>query len=258
MRDITEVIDNPLWVFALSLVALWLVTAAGAYLSALHTRRHETIPDDFGTILSATLTLSALIIGFTFSMAISRYEQRKNCEAAEANSIGTEFARAALLSPTDRESIQSLLKLYLAQRIEFYTAASPSSLAIIRSRTSALQGKLWAAVVGSSPSRSPAIDALIVAEMNTVLDSEGYTQAAWWNKIPISAWLLMFAIALISQLLVGFGAHSKITRLLPAVLPLAVSISFFLIADIDSPRAGIIRVGPQNLLSVSESVNTQP
>src|ERR1700735_4838391 len=138
MFEVTDLLDQPIGIFALALVALWLVTAAGAYLSALNTKRNEKIPDDFGTILGATLTLSALIIGFTFSMSISRYEQRKNCEAAEANSIGTEFARAELLSATDKENVQSLLKLYLAQRIEFYTATNPSSLAIIRSRTSVL------------------------------------------------------------------------------------------------------------------------
>ena len=257
MFEMTDLLDQPIGIFALALVALWLVTAAGAYLSALNAKRNERIPDDFGTILGSTLTLSALIIGFTFSMSISRYEQRKNCEAVEANSIGTEFSRAELLPHSDKEHVKSLLKQYIEQRIAFYTAAS-ASLALIHARTATLQARLWAAVIGSPPGRSPAIDALIISEMNTVLDSEGYAQAAWWNRIPTAAWILMFTIALISQLLVGFGAHTKLTRLLPLVLPLAVSICFFLIADIDSPRAGIIRVSPQNLLSVQDWMNTQP
>ena len=86
--------------------------------------------------------------------------------------------------------------------------------------------------------------------MNDVLNSQGYTQAAWWNRIPTAAWWLMAAIAIGCNLLIGYGAH-RTNGLLFLVLPLAVSVSFFLIADIDSPRAGVIRVQPQNLISLS-------
>jgi hypothetical protein len=94
--------------------------------------------------------------------------------------------------------------------------------------------------------------------MNDVLNSQGYTQAAWWNRIPFAAWCLMLAIAICANVLVGFGAR-RITAeaiLLP-VLPLIVSIAFFLIADIDSPRRGVIRVNPQNLVSLSQSLRAQ-
>jgi hypothetical protein len=85
--------------------------------------------------------------------------------------------------------------------------------------------------------------------MNDVLNSQGYTQAAWWNRIPVGAWCLMFGIALLSNLLVGYGVQ-RVRMLLLMVLPLIVAISFFLIADIDSPRRGVIRVHPQNMESL--------
>lgn len=72
--------------------------------------------------------------------------------------------------------------------------------------------------------------------MNDVLNSQGYTQAAWWNRIPVTAWVLLATIAIGCNLLIGYGAH-RTNKLLFLVLPLAVSISFFLIADIDSPSA---------------------
>jgi hypothetical protein len=88
-----------------------------------------------------------------------------------------------------------------------------------------------------------------------VLNAQGYTQAAWWNRIPPAAWLLMIIIAVCSNILIGYGAHrTKARRLLLFVLPLVVSISFFLIADIDSPRGGVIHVLPQNLKSLAESM----
>jgi hypothetical protein len=94
--------------------------------------------------------------------------------------------------------------------------------------------------------------------MNDVLNSQGYTQAAWLNRIPIAAWALMTAIAICSTMLVGIGARgARAGSRLHLVLPLVISIAFFLIADIDSPRRGIIRVIPQNLLSLSQSLHAK-
>src|SRR2546429_4500277 len=94
----------PLLVFAMSFLLLSLAAAVGDIVrSKIHPLVEEE-RDDFGIILSATLTLLGLLIGFSFSMAISRYDQRKNYEEAEANAIGTEYVRADLLPPGDRRS----------------------------------------------------------------------------------------------------------------------------------------------------------
>jgi hypothetical protein len=97
--------------------------------------------------------------------------------------------------------------------------------------------------------------ALVISGMNDVLNSQGYTQAAYWNTIPPAAWALMAVIAIGCNLLVGYGSRSmKAGRKLLPILPLIVSVAFMLIADIDSPRHGIIRVRPQNLISLAESL----
>src|SRR5262249_52389323 len=70
--------------------------------------------------------------------------------------------------------------------------------------------------------------ALAVSGMNDVLNSQGYTQAAWWNQMPIPAWILLVVIAILSNLLIGYGSRRK-SILLFLTLPLAISISFFLI-----------------------------
>jgi hypothetical protein len=88
------------------------------------------------------------------------------------------------------------------------------------------------------------------------LNRQGYTQAAWWNRIPVGAWSLMVILGICCSLLVGYGAKQKKGPLF-AVLPFLLAIAFFLIADIDSPRRGVIRVRPQNLLSLSDSLHKQ-
>jgi hypothetical protein len=108
-------------VFALSLVALWLSAQIGAYLHRRRRNQEEVDHEDLGVVLAASLTLLGLIIGFSFSMAVSRYDQRKNYEAEEANAIGTEYVRAGLLPAADGARVRELLRSYLDRRVLFYT-----------------------------------------------------------------------------------------------------------------------------------------
>jgi hypothetical protein len=129
--------DYPSLLFVLCLGLLWLSAWLGN--SVLRSRKtlDEDSRADFGVLLTATLSLLGLIIGFSFLMAINRYDQRKACEEAEANAMGTEYSRAGLLPAVNQ----------------------PTPLV-----------------------------ALAVAGMNDVLNTQGYTQAAWWNRIPPAAW----------------------------------------------------------------------
>jgi hypothetical protein len=248
---------SPFLVFFVSLVVLALSVWIG---TRLRNRKviEEELRKDLDIILAATLTLLGLIIGFSFSMAISRYDQRKNYEEAEANAIGTEYVRADLLPGPDAVKLRALLKDYLGQRILFYQNRDEHELQKINDYTAQLQTELWSAVQVPVEAHPTPVIALAVSGMNDVLNSQGYTQAAWWNRIPIAAWALMAAIAICSNLLVGYAAHSVKTGIIELlVLPLVLSISFLLIADIDSPRRGVIRVHPQNLISLLQSLRAQ-
>jgi hypothetical protein len=241
-------------VFALAFLAMLLATWIGALLSRRRPIQAEA-RDDFSTILAATLTLLGLVIGFSFAMALNRYDQRKNDEEAEANAIGTAYVRATLLPAADAATIRALLRRYLEQRLLFYVTRDEQELRQIGVQTSALQAELWSAIRAPALAEPTPVAALAVAGMNDVLNAQGYTQAAWWNRIPLGAWLLMAAIAVAAHVLLGLGAKTpKPTSLVFLVLPLVVAIAFFLIADIDSPPRGVIRVVPQNLLSLSQSL----
>ena len=242
-------------VFLVSLVILWAATRAGSYWASRGGRQQEDDRADLDVILTASLALLGLIIGFTFSLATTRYNQRKDLEAAEANAIGTEYVRAGLLPVPDAERVRQLLKAYLDQRILFYMTRQSTQLQQIDARTAQLQKDLWSAVQVPALRDPNCVMALAVSGMNDALNAQAYTQAAYWNHIPFGAWVLMGAISLCCAALVGFAArHPQGRAGRFFLLPLILSIAFFLIADIDHPRTGIILVHPQNLESLAQSL----
>ena len=255
----SELLRHPLLVFAVTLVVMGASEVIGNSLLRRHKDLDAGSREDLGTIAAATLTLLGLLIGFSFSMATNRYDQRKSFEEGEANAIGTEYVRADLLPPGDGAKVRALLKDYLGQRIRAYTTHQRDQQRQVDIRSAALQQQLWAAVVGPAAERPTAITALVVAGMNDVLKAQGYAQAASWNRIPAQAWALMTAIAICCNVLVGFGARPGWARYyLSLVLPLVVAVAFYLIAELDSPRTGLIRVVPQNLISLARSLDAQP
>ena len=214
--------------------------------------------EQFAVVRTATLLMLALIVGFTFSMALSRYDQRKNDEAAEAKAIGVEYVRADLLPAGEAAKVQTLLLAYLDQRIAFYSSKDEARLRGVDKETARLQLELWAAVRAPANAQPSPVIALAVAGMNDVLSSQRHTQAAWLNRIPVGAWSLLLAVALCGNALVGFGARFvKSDVLVVLVLPIVLAIALLLIADIDSPRSGSIHVNPQNLVSLSRSLRAQ-
>ena len=240
--------------FAVSFVVLVLSVRAGeALIGTRIAVNRDRDKDDLNLVTTASLTLLALIIGFSFTMAVNRYDLRKSYEEEEANAIGTEYVRADLLPPADGAKVQQLLKRYLDQRILFYTVRDPNRLDAVNRETEELQSEMWSKVQAAAAAQPNAPVALVVAGMNDVLNRQGYTQAAWWNRIPTGAWFLMSALAICCCVLIGYNAHGT-GFVLFSIFPFLLAISFFLIADIDSPRRGVIRVAPQNLISLAQSL----
>ena len=249
-------LDYPLLIFAVFLLTFWVAAWIGASIRQRKQEQGEEDRDEFMFVLGGTLTLLGLIIGFTFSMAISRYDQRKDYEEEEANAIGTEYVRLDFLTASDAAKIRDLLTQYLDHRLLFYTTHDSHQLEQIDRETSQLQSEMWSAVRGAAADNPTPPVTLAVWGMNDVLNRQGYTQAAWWKRIPVAAWSLMVSIAVCCSLLVGYGARRR-EGFLFSVLPFLVSVAFFLIAEIDSPRTGLIRIVPQNLVSLSQSLHKQ-
>jgi hypothetical protein len=234
-----------------SFLTLWACAWIGAKGLGRYAAGGQQAREDFRTVLAACLTLLGLIVGFSFSMAVSRYDLRQKAESAEADAIGTEYLRAELLPPSAAETTRRLLRSYLTQRIQFFGARDRDRFRQIEEQTTGLQQQLWSAVrTGVQPDQ---FTALAVSGMNDVISSQGNTQAAWWNRIPQDVWALMGLIAILCNLMLGVAARHLEGRSMFVVLPLATAIAFFLIADIDSPAGGgVIHVAPQNLLGLGK------
>jgi hypothetical protein len=247
--------DHPFLLLLLAVAVQW----GAAYVGDVVRRRGATPTEDkwedFNLVRAATLTLLGLIIGFSFQMAITRYDQRKTYEREEANAIGTEFLRADLLPAEDAGKVRKLLTQYVQQRVLFYEVDDAAELVRIESATANLENALWQIVSRAANAYPTPPMALAVSGMNDVLNAHGYSQASWWNRIPLAAWGLMGLIAIAANLILGYGERQTDSALL-LVLPVVISIALFLIADIDSPRGGVIRVLPQNLIALSQNLKT--
>jgi hypothetical protein len=250
-----RLLDYPVLIFFASFALLWFANWLGSKLRAQRKSISEEERPDFDIVLGAALTLLGLVIGFSFSMAVGRYDQRKNYEEAEANAIGTEYLRADLLPKADGVRVRELLRQYLDLRIQHYDARNNDDLRRIDAETARVQGELWTAASASVKEQQPiSVVTLTVGGMNDVLNSQGYTEAAWRYRIPREAWVLLLVVAICCCMLRGFQARNVEPKL-AIILPLLIAIAFFLIADIDSPRRGLVRVHPLNLESLRDSLH---
>lgn len=251
-----NIFNQPSHILVISFIVFWTASLAG-YRFGLHSHELEQeTSDDLKLVLGGALTLLGLIVGFTFSMAVSRYDSRQVYEEAEANAIETAYVRADLLPAADATKVRGLLRNYLEQRIRNYESQEGEELQQIEADTTRLENQMWSVVSASSTAHPTPVEALVVAGMNDVLNAHGNTQAAWWNRIPHSAWTLLTFISIFCNALIGYVARERSTLVL-VILPIALAVSFCFIADIDSPRGGWIRVQPQNLKSVAETLRAE-
>jgi hypothetical protein len=252
-QAMAELVDRPGLLLVVTFAGFLLAALLGVIAQRAWSPVRVDDQNELIIVQTAALTLLGLIVGFSFSMAVSRFDQRKNLEEAEANAIGTEYARADLMAEGAAAGARGLLRRYLDQRILFYSTADQAKLEQIRAETDKLSAGLWATARSDASAQPTPVGALVVSGMNDVLNSADYTTAAWLNRIPVPAWWLLVAIGIGSNLTIGLGAKRFNASLL-LILPLTIAVSLFLIADIDSPRGGVVQVAPQNLDRLAASL----
>ncbi len=254
---LTPLVDRPWLMSAFAFVLFWAVARFGALVRNWRAGITSAEHSDLYIVRNATFTLLAVILGFSLSMAVSRYDLRKSYEEAEANAIGTEYARLDLLPAETASATRQLLTDYTRLRLIYYASQDPEELRRAESDTAKLQAEMWTAVSSAASQQPTPVTALAVAGMNDVLNSQGFALAAWRNRLPAEVWGLLIFVAVGANFLIGFGSYSSSVWDL-WLLALTTAVAFLLIAEIDSPRSGLVRVEPQNLEDVAEWIAAKP
>src|SRR4249919_1557076 len=217
--------DYPLLlVFAVGLGVVLAVSEIGWQLGVRAEGRGSS---NLTTLESAMLGLLALMIAFTFSMALSRFEARRDAVLNEANSIGTTALRARLLPEPNRTETLKLLQEYVQIRLDIVQSGTSlvERMAAV-DRSNALQQSLWQqAKVVAANDKGLIPTGLFIASLNVMIDDQGKRLAALRSRVPNIVLLALFAIAAVAGGFAGYtsGLEAKRTRLPVYVMGLLIS-----------------------------------
>ncbi len=247
----------PLWlVFAGTIAVVVASIEVGYRLGGL--RRRSTLPEKdapVGAIVAATLGLLAFMLAFTFGLAASRFDARRMLVLEEANAIGTAYLRANLVPEPQNHEIRKLLRDYVDVRLK---AVQAGRIEEGITQSSELQNQLWAQTgqLVDQDSR-PIVTGLLIQSLNNVIDLHGKrVMFALHNRIPEMVWLVLYAMAILAMSALGYQEGLSGSRRSLAVLALALTFSavIFLIADLDRPQEGLLRVGQRALTDLRDSL----
>lgn len=249
----------PLWVIILSVALLLSLAIEGGYRLGVwrHNRARNEKGEPVGAMVASVLGLLALVLGFTFSLAASRFDARRIGVLKEANAIGTTYLRAQMLPETHRGEVSKLLREYVDVRI---SGATPDEVDAALLKSQAIQTQLWThatAVAEQSPDSLPV--SLFVQSLNEVIDLHSErVLIGIRSRIPLVIWTLLLLLALLGVMSVGYQAALTETRRSPIMLALvlAFTIVMALIADLDRGHAGLLRVSQQSLIDLQASLET--
>lgn len=244
-------------VLVILVVVLLALSEFGWRVGLARNRARPEKTKDGGSVPTAVLTLLGLLLGFSFAMAVSRHETRRDLVVQEANSIITTARRARLLPEPQAGNVGRLLREYVALRIEAHRETQFSQrFAALRKSSADLHERLWNEAVATAAKQPTPITASFIASLNETIDFEATRVAAKRNHVPGAVWLLLLCVAGCGLWLTGWEAgiaegHPFLARFL---FPLLIAVVIVLITDIDTPRGGLITVDERPLLELNDSL----
>jgi hypothetical protein len=254
---------TPLWVVGIGLV---LSMGIAATLGWLVRRRvegaasgDEKASGQDGYIVSGVLGLLALLLGFTFSLAIERFEGRRALVLEEANDIGTTYLRAQILPSPHRERISNLLVVYTNNRIALGTEGPGAQRDTLAHQNDQLLTDLWAETVAVMPAiRDYEYSGAFVEAMNAVIDMDTARKVARGLHVPTEVFVLLLIYQIISAGVLGFVLYGRHGIALATMLCLLFTLSLLLIMDVDRPTSGGVTESQKPMLLLRDSLASQP
>ncbi len=247
----------PLWLIFAATVAL---TAAaieiGYRIGRLRRRRAEPEKDQpVGAIAASTLGLLGFLLAFTFGLAASRFDDRRLAVLEESNAIGTAYLRAGLLKEPERSEIRKRFSEYVDARL---AAVKPETHREAMAASVALHEALWKQATAAAAADPHSImTALFIQSLNEVIDLHSKrVLVGLRSRIPASVWIVLYFIAVLAMGSLGYQEGLAGSRRSLAVVALLLTFSsvMLLIADLDRPQEGLLRISQQSMLDLKSTI----
>jgi hypothetical protein len=249
----------PLWVLFVATIVIVLLSQEGGYRLGTY-RRQRTEPEKeapVGAMVGAMLGLLAFMLAFTFGMAASRFDARRIVLLDEANAIGTAYLRAGLLPKPHRSKIRHLLRDYVDVRLE---AVQSGNVVLGIAKSSQLHGPLWAqAAAAAEKDPRSIVTGLFIQSLNEVINlHEKRVAFGLRSRVPGPIWVALYSQVILAFAAMGYLAGMSGSRRSLAVLLLALAFSgvMLLIADLDRPHEGVVKLSQQAMIDLKNSLMT--
>lgn len=243
------------WIYESDLLVLYPMTIAlilgaaeiGAWLGRRGNASKET---DISTLTGAALGLLALLLGFSFSLALSRFDARRTLVLEEANAIGSTANFALMLPETAQKPILGMLRDYTDVRIGLGVPHDPSKLERDTARSLDLQARLWqeaVAVTATAPQSLPAYR--FVASLNELNNIHERRLTALRYHVPGAVMFMLIGVAMVAMAFTGYhaGGRENRGRVATLIMSLVVTVVIMLIVDLDQPARGLVEVSVRPL-----------
>lgn len=246
--------------YIITVVIVLLSVVCGLRFASYIKRREKSKKEaPVGSIVAAILGLLAFILAFTFGIASSRYDTRKQLLLDEVNAIGTAFLRTDFLPETQRKESRKLLKEYVDIRAEVVLQPEKLPQALVDSE--AIHDQLWSQITAFSKQSSDSVVlGLYIQSMNEVIDlhSKRVTVGLLY-RIPGVIWLTLYFITILAMAAVGYQFGLAGTNSWLSILLLALSFSavILLIADLDRVSEGFLKLSQKPMFALQEKLSTQ-
>jgi hypothetical protein len=215
----------------------------------------DALRTHINSVQASLLGLLALIIGFTFAVALQHYDARSVAVVTEANAIGTAWLRTALVAEPERGELRTLLRRYVDTRVDegHETLSQGAARNASLGAGSELQDALWQTVARVvAKDQSPVTAGLFVAALNDSIDAFGDRNAHLSRHVPEVVLWILFATFGVTAGVLGYSAGIAAHRppLASMLLVALIVLVTYLIIDLDRPRRGLIQVSQAPMLEL--------
>ncbi|WIA55654.1 hypothetical protein N6H05_21950 [Sphingobium sp. WTD-1] len=265
MANLAEFLDKlPILLVGLLMLATMMLTAATGYFLRRRVRlmlTHKGAKEEGGAegyIVSAVIGLVALLLGFTFALAVGRFETRRALVLDEANAIGTAYLRVQGLPEPHRTRLSQILVNYTNNRVDL-GAAKPDKAPPLVVTSDRLLVELWAGTLAATDTiGNSALASSLHSAMNDVIDMDSARKAARKVRVPGEVFLALWLYIAVTAGMLGYARSETQGRMLAGILFLLFTMSYMLIIDIDRPANGNIVESQGPMIDLRETLKQQP